>query len=677
MSANRWGMPVLALLLALVGLSACTQTRTIDSPLERRQPVTSVPAGPLRGDRLAALSTVEQLALVKPPQRDQRELALQLNPALEAIPLSVPARSYASGDQEPFWVRNTATNRATVVTATLVYSTPVAYVWIENGQPFDRSAIERSADRFTTITYPNVVTTFGSEWQPGVDNDPRLHILYNTQMGDGVIGYFSGADEYTRAASPFSNQKEMFYINLAALNRTHNYAYHDTTLAHEFQHMIHWHMDRGEDLWINEGLSEYAQEVADFAGDTMFVAGFAANPDLQLTTWQESGGNNGPHYGSAYLFIAYLAQRFGREAITALVAAPANGLHGVDAALQSVGADIDAEQLFADWVVANYAGQPDALVSEGRYGYVDLTMPRLQLAAQHTQLPVATQQAAVGNYATDYIELAGAGDAVFSFQGAGETQLAETDLGGAGRIWWSNRADDAAARLTQRYDLAAVAPGTPLTLTAAMWWEIEAGYDYGYVMASADGRHWQILSGRQTAADDPSGNALGPGYTAVSGSNAGKGDADEGDAGIRAQWVDEAFDLSAYAGGPLWLQFSYITDDAVNQAGWLVKDVQLNSPSGLLPALDASDEAVNQAGWQSEGWLLTDNRLPQRWLLQVLEFDGDTLTAVRQAPVDDAGMAQVKISGLGDGRRAVVAISGLAPVTTLPAHYAYTVTAGS
>ncbi len=84
--------------------------------------------------------------------------------------------------------------------------------------------------------------------------------------------------------------------------------------------MIHWYMDRGEDLWVNEGLSEYAQDVAEFGGSTMFVTGFAADPDLQLTTWRPVGGNNGPHYGSAYLFMAYLAQRFGRAAITDLVA---------------------------------------------------------------------------------------------------------------------------------------------------------------------------------------------------------------------------------------------------------------------------------------------------------------------------------------------------------------------
>jgi immune inhibitor A len=140
--------------------------------------------------------------------------------------------------------------------------------------------------------------------------------------------------------------------------------------------------------------------------------------------------------------------------------------------------------------------------------------------------------------------------------------------------------------------------------------------------------------------------------------------------------VEESFDLSAYAGGPLSLRFSYITDDALNQAGWLMKDVQLTGPAGVIAPLGADDLGADDlgAGWQSEGWLLTDNRLPQRWLLQVLEFDGDTLTAVRRVPSDAQGRAEAEITGLGNGRRAVVAISGLSPVTTLPAQYEYTIT---
>ena len=117
-----------------------------------------------------------------------------------------------------------------------------------------RESIADSIDHFAEVSYPAEVALFGSEWKPGVDNDPRLHVLHATGIGAGVAGYYSSADQYSRLANDFSNEKEMFYINLDWLNRTRDYDYYETVLAHEFQHMIHWYNDRNEETWLNEGL---------------------------------------------------------------------------------------------------------------------------------------------------------------------------------------------------------------------------------------------------------------------------------------------------------------------------------------------------------------------------------------------------------------------------------------
>lgn len=607
------------------------------------------------------MPTERQLEAVTTPIRDLHELALRLQPELDGIPAVVDNAPpvYMLGDEDSFWVLDTGRNATGAISATLVYSTPVVYVWIERGQPFNRDAIIRAIDRFTQVTYPKAVNTFGSERYPGVDGDPRLHILYNTKMGSGVVGYFSSSDSYSRLANPSSNEREMFYINLDFLNRTQNYAYHDTTLAHEFQHMIHWHQDQGEDLWVNEGLSEYAQKVADFDTGSNFVNTFAAAPDLQLTTWGANPGANGPHYGSAYLLIAYIAQRFGPDAISALVAEPANGLAGVEAALRGLNFDITADMLFADWVAANYAQAADALEQEGVYGYRGVEdLPVFVPAATHTQYPVAAQSAKVFNYATDYLQLLGEGDIRFVFNGATTTHLAPIDTPGSARMWWSNRADDANPRLTQRLDLSAVVAGTPVTLAADMWWDIEEDYDYGYLMASRDGEHWEILPGTRTRSESATGNARGPGYTGRSSVHPDRSP------GAPPEWVAEQFDLSAYAGAPVWLQFSYVLDDAINATGWLIDNLRVDCAASCQLTLQ---------DWQSEGWLYTDNRLPQRWLIQILEFQDNRLTAVRRIPVDDAGYAEAAIDDLGHSRYAVVAISGLTPSTTLPASYSYSI----
>jgi hypothetical protein len=129
----------------------------------------------------------------------------------------------------------------------------------------------------------------------------------------------------------------------------------------------------------------------------------------------------------------------------------------------------------------------------------------------------------------------------------------------------------------------------------------------------------------------------------------------------------ERFDLSPWAGQEIYVRFEYVTDDAVNLGGWFVDDVS-------IPALDYStDFEQGNDGWESEGWLLTDNHLDQRWLVQLLTFEDKLLTGVERAPVDADGRAQIDVDSLGKGRTAVLAISALAPVTTEPAAYSYTI----
>lgn len=632
------------------------QSSNLQSPISSSPLPTAEPT-PIPGEVLTTLDTAAQLRLVELPRRDPVRLTEQLSPEIDVAPTLAAPKTYAVGARAAFWVHNSDVKRNIEIEAELIYQTDVANVWVEAGQNFDRKRIERAVDRFSRVAYPALVSTFGSESNPGIDGDPRLHILHTTQMGAGVAGYFYSADKYTKVVNPFSNEKEIFFINLNWLNGQRDTTTYETVLAHEFQHMIHWNQDRGEDLWLNEGLSEYAQEVAHYAADMDFALAFLANPDLTLTTWSPDPGANAPHYGASYLFVAYLAQRFGADFLSRLVAEQRNGANGIDAVLKTMTGDLTFDDLFADWVIANWVDEPDALNMAGRYGYAALDLPDVRAAATHTALPVTETTATVANYGTDYLVLAGEGDFVFLFEGDTAAQLAPVTAPDGGRMAWSHRGDDANPRLTRQFDLSTLSPGAPVTLTVASWWNIEETYDYGYVMASADGKEWTILSGQRTRADNPTGNALGPGYTGVSG---------DGDA---PAWVQEVYDLSAFAGGPLWLQFSYVTDDAVNTEGWFIDSV-------AIPALGYTEDFTdNAAGWQSEGWLLTDNHLPQRWLLQVLEFDGDRLTDVRRVPIAADGRAQVEIAALGGTRRAVVAISGLTPVTTEAAAYRYWVEA--
>lgn len=608
----------------------------------------SVQSTPVPGSALVGLTTEEQLEVVVVPTRDLRDLTLRLNPAVNEIPVVVNEVSpdYSVGEQLEFWVHNLDSNSNHQITAELIYKTDVAYAWVEAGQPYDEEAITRSIDNFSTRSYPAEVAFFGSEWYPGVDNDPRLHILHTTNAGSGVAGYYSSADQYSQLANPYSNEKEMFYINLNWLNSVGDYTYYETVLAHEFQHMIHWYKDRNEETWFNEGLSEYAQEVAGYGSDTLFANTFIRTPDTQLTTWRIDSSSNAEHYGSAYLFVHYLAQRFGQETTKAVVADPGNGTQGITDALQATGHAITFDQLFADWVIANFVEDPDALSEDGRYGYreLDLATPPTEEFTADADTPYA---ATVSNYATDYIALPG-GPLTLQFTGQPQTRLTNTDPYSGGHAWWSHRGDDSNSRLTRKFDLSRVTGDAAfeLTMEVAMWYNIEIDYDYGYVLASLDGQKWEMLEGERMTTDNPSGNSFGIGYTGESGG-----------------WLIETFDLSSYAGNEVWIRFEYVTDDAVNASGWLIDDIQ-------IPAIDyATDFEGDPDGWESEGWLLTDNLLTQHWLVQLLYFSGGELAAVEPILIDADGMARITTV---DNQQAIMAVSAMTPVSTEPA--AYTIT---
>ncbi len=680
---------ILTLTLSMIALTACRGMFTTDDGIPRaeRPRATSTPVAAVQGDEAASkapmpalafgeladtptdsavtlspemlggLTTEEQLNLVVVPTRDLRDLALRLKPDVNEIPTVVndTVPDYQIGEQLDFWVHNVDTNTNREITTELIHKTDVAYAWVEVGHALNSEAVIDSINRFSEQSYPAEVAFFGNEANPGIDNDPRLHILHATGTGSGVAGYFSSADEYSKLANEFSNEKEMFYINLDWLNRANDFEYYETVLAHEFQHMVHWANDRNEETWLNEGLSEFAQEVAGYAPDTTFASSFGNRPDTQLNTWNETTASNAEHYGSAYLFVTYFAQRFGPELTKALVANPANGVDSVNDVLAAAGFSERFEEVFGDWIIANYVDDPNALGLDGIYGYREFTQRAPALAQDIDDFPVEPQTATVNNYATDYILLKGAGDITINFAGSAETRLAATDAYSGKLAWWANRGDDSDTRLTRQFDFTEIAVETPIQMDVTMWWDIEEAYDYGYALASVDGQKWDILEGARSTAANPNGNSFGAAYTARSTSNS-----DES-----AEWVEEQYDLSPYAGTQVFVRFEYVTDDAVNSSGWLIDDMSIDA-IGYSTDFESIPD-----GWQSEGWLLTDNRLGQGWLLQVLTLDDNILTDIQRIQPNDDGNATINVDGLGGGRTAVLTISAIAPVTTEPATYEF------
>jgi len=588
------------------------------------------------------LAVLEQTDL---PQRDLVALAQRLRQAGE-IPLVVrdAPYDYQVGAEELFWVSNTDTNAHFQITAVLQYITPHLYIWVEKGADVDLNVLVTSADRFEAQTYPTNHRYFGSEWSPGVDSDVHLNILHSQGLGDTVGGYYASADEFSHLAHPYSNEREMFYVNLHTV--TVGGAFYDGLLAHEFQHMIHWHTDRNEDLWLNEGFSELAAHLNGFDPGSP-DSDFLAQPDLQLNDFDYDSPDAGAHYGSAYLFTLYFLERFGEEATRALVAHPANGAAGINAILSQLDEPLDFEALFADWAAALYLDDPE--LSDGRYGIQTLSLDRPVLSAEYADYPVAHTEATVHQFASDYIRLTGDSPVTVVFTGTRQAQLVGADPHGGRFHWWSNRGDTADTTLTRAFDFSGL---ETVTLDYWLWYDIEEDWDYAYLQVSTDGgRTWDTISTPHTTDEDPAGNNYGHGYTGKSGG------------GQTPQWIHEQVDLSAYANRPVLIRFEYITDGAIHETGLVLDDFSIPE-LGFEDGFEAPDPA-----WEAAGFVRNDNVLPQKFIIQLIELG--VKPRVRQLPLNEQALARWEIPLDSEMNEAVLVISGVTPVTLETASYAY------
>ncbi|HQU38134.1 MAG TPA: hypothetical protein PLR65_16240, partial [Anaerolineales bacterium] len=313
--------------------------------------------------------TVETLADTLVPENDPYELACRLQNICN-VPTTIPGKQYKLGDQETFWVTNVDTVENFQAKATLRYVGDHIYFWIENGVKYDEGDLKRLGDTFENQMYPTDREFFGSEPNPGIDNDPRIYILYVRGTGASNAGYFSTPDEYNPLVKEFSNGHEMFFFNADNMDLGAEDTY--GTLAHEFQHMIHFNTDRNEASWINEGFAMVAELLN--AYPIYFDYYYITDPDLNLTDWSPDPGSNGPHYGQSFLYLAYFLDRFGEDATKEMVKHPENGLASIDQTLADLnitdpqtGKVVTADDVFMDWAATMWLQNES--VGDGRYHY--------------------------------------------------------------------------------------------------------------------------------------------------------------------------------------------------------------------------------------------------------------------------------------------------------------------
>ena len=582
-----------------------------------------------------ASETLRELNESTVPINDPIDLAARLGGKLNVPNVLIDTEApYEVGAQKSFWATNTDTNENFKVQATLRYVGDNIYFWIENSVRYNQSDLIPLAETFDKEIIPTDREFFGEEWNPGVDGDPRFYVLYAGNLGMNLAGYYSSADELHPDAHPYSNAHEMFLINSDTVDLRDNYIY--GTMAHEFQHMIHWYQDRNEETWVNEGFSMLAEHVNNYdAGG--FDWEYMDNTDMQLNDWGGDVGDNGPHYGASYIFFVYFLDRFGDDATKALVRHDENGFTGIEKVMEELDLvnpttekPYTANEFFADWAVANLL--QDTSIENGRYGYLSYSPTYVDMEKSVMACPTKLN-GDVYQYGVDYIEIdCGSLDSI-QITASEAVRLLPFNAPSSGDYFiWSNVGDESNSHLSQTFDLSQVSGEAALTFKT--WYDIEEDYDYIYISASTDGQTWRILDSENCTSDNPSGNSYGCGWN-----------------GTTSGWIDEKVDLSDYVGQTVTLRFDYVTDAAVNGKGMAIDDLAIDAIGY------STDLETDLGGWTAEGFVRVQNHLPQTMNLTIVtytnngisvdhrSFQGDLVIPASELPSDSIEKIVLIISG--------------------------------
>ena len=591
----------------------------------------------------AEYPTVEALETAVIPPRDRVELAARLRGITDIPATPAAAVTRQVGERQVFTAASD--DNTLTIPATLRVVGEHIYLWVQDGAGVNDSDLEGLALEFDKVIYPQVRALWGSEATPGIDGDPRIYGLFANGLGASVAAYFASDHTYPREVVPVSNEHEMFFFNAAALDAGFYLQEVSGIVAHEFQHMIRANLQINPETWLNEGLSEFTDYEV-YGQLASSVLSFLNQPGTQLNDWNSEPGMRAANYGAAALFLVYLEQRYGLDAMHILSAErEQRGLQAVDDTLQALGAP-GVNELFADWVMAN--GLSNADYGDGRYGYPAL--PPLMVSPRNIQAYPYEQSGSANQYSTTYYNfsaLNGATALDIQLAAPASASLIPTTAPTGTHFWYSNRADMSDSRLTRAFDLSGV---DKATLNYRLWYDMEQFWDYGYVMVSDDdGATWDILPTPHTTTNDPQGVAYGAGYN-----------------GTSDGWLDETLLLDDYAGEQILVRFELISDDAVTRHGMALDDVS-------IPEIDYEDDFESGAGgWLAEGWLWTDNRLPQDgWLQAAQKMNGEIVSLTRFR----LGLPNYRLPLTPGVDEVLVALSPFAPVTTVPMPYTITVEA--
>jgi immune inhibitor A len=363
---------------------------------------------------------------------------------------------------------------------------------------------------------------------------------------------------------------------------------YESTIAHEYQHLIHADWNPGDDTFMNEGCSMYAEYLCGYGIDPSYLNSYFYTPDNSLTIWGDQGDINIlADYGVAALWVMYLSDHYGGAAtISYFVDNGIGGIDGVNVALAHFGYKQGFDGVFHDWRLANLLRQ-----ASGPYSYTNINLndPSIIPIFTHnvngfpvpwttgtsfgntiTDLGYDTGVATVYGYGSDYITFTNWDRPGFiAFNGDDTALVPGWTMTADG--WWSGTGVDLQNALLA--GSVTVSMSDP-TLTIVTAYGIESFWDFGFVQVSTDGGNtWTSLANGYTTSDhDPSA------HPAIIANLPGLTDYNPD----WPSWTTMSFDLTAYAGQTVMIGFRYMTDWSTTYEGWWINSATVGSTALTL-----------------------------------------------------------------------------------------------
>lgn len=357
---------------------------------------------------------------------EEKHIALAIPSVDPSAPAQPCAPQMAVGHRQSFFSIDFRKHEQYIVQSTLRKVGKFCYIFVENSQwerTVNAATVEAVRHAFddaaqadqTRGIYQIQTELFGPP--PDIDGEAKIYILLLdirdlvTVSGGFIGGFFNPVDQQRGVLQHpefgtlvHSNERDMIYIDTNPLDAGDEKGL--GVLAHEFQHLIHWRHDKDEDIWVNEGCSDYAMFICGYSVEDHVIP-FERNANVSLVNWRHGSRSQLSHYGAAYTWMLYLHEHYGgSETIAAVVKHRGNGITGINNALHSRGVAKRFSSIFSDWKVANFLD--DVHFAEGRYGYRNEDL-NLQLHRNHQSHPVAVTENRLDAYAADYIGLSAIG----------------------------------------------------------------------------------------------------------------------------------------------------------------------------------------------------------------------------------------------------------------------------